>query len=151
MAHRKAVLWLAFAAAMAAIVLAVIRLDLLPGSSAQTTVPPANSEPVTGPVDATTFRRIAEAQTPMVVNIRTESRRQTRDMMEFFFFGPRNAPPREEILEGAGSGFLVDRSGLVLTNHHVVDGASRIEIGLSAETDAAGDVVSRQGWSGAIR
>ena len=30
------------------------------------------------------FRHIAETQTAVVVNIRTESRRQTRDLTEFF-------------------------------------------------------------------
>jgi serine protease Do len=108
------------------------------------TVPPLQSAPVIGGIDAQTFRRIAEAQTPMVVNIRSESRRQTRDLREFFggddpfrrFFGlPEMGPsPREEYLEGAGSGFLIDKSGLVLTNNHVVAGASRIEVGLFAGT-----------------
>ncbi len=36
-----------------------------------------NSAPLTGPVDASTFRNIAKAMTPTVVNIRTESK-QTR-------------------------------------------------------------------------
>ena len=44
------------------------------------------------------------------------------------------APPREEFLEGAGSGFVIDESGLVLTNNHVVAGASRIEVGFFAGT-----------------
>ena len=106
--------------------------------------PPLSTAPVTGSIDAQTFRRIAEAQTPMVVNIRSETRRQTRDLREFFggddplrrFFGlpDTSAPPREEFLEGAGSGFVIDKSGLVLTNNHVVAGASRIEVGFFAGT-----------------
>jgi hypothetical protein len=48
---------------------------LSPTSSAQTvTVPAANSAPLGGPIDATTFRNIAKAQGPVVVNIRTQAR-----------------------------------------------------------------------------
>ena len=62
------------------------RLDLSPASSAQTAWrrPQANSAPIGRPVDASTFRNIAKAQTPMVVNIRTESRQRTQDLTEFF-------------------------------------------------------------------
>jgi S1-C subfamily serine protease len=46
------------------------------------------------------------------------------------FFGeeliPR--PPREERLRGQGSGFVIDRSGIVLTNAHVVNGADRVTV-----------------------
>ena len=61
------------------------RLDLAPASSAQTlAVPPMNSAPLTGPVDAQTFRNIAKAATPMVVNIRTEMKAKAQDLTDFF-------------------------------------------------------------------
>ena len=115
------------------------RLDLSPTSAAQSfALPPMNSAPLTGTIDAQTFRRIAAAQTPMVVNIRTESRRRTQDLTDFFgdddmlrrFFGqPDREPPREEFSQGAGTGFVIDFDGFILTNNHVVEGATKIEVG----------------------
>jgi serine protease Do len=95
------------------------------------------------PIAAPLFRQIAAAATPMVVNIRTESRRQTRslspgpgdsDLFERFFGIPRDRfQPREQITEAAGSGFIVDDQGLILTNNHVVANATKITVALATD------------------
>src|SRR4051812_9332857 len=61
------------------------RLDLTPTSSAQSiAVPPMNSAPLTGPLSADTFRNIAKAQAPMVVNIKTEMKAKSQDLEGLF-------------------------------------------------------------------
>jgi serine protease Do len=112
------------------------------------------SMPATGAgteIHAATFRRIAEAQTPMVVSIRTQSCREQQltdslppDFFEWFFdrpggpSGDARPDPDGDIVEGAGSGFIIDASGLILTNNHVVEGARRIDVGLFVEVPPDG-------------
>ena len=152
MSTRKTTLFSAVAIAVAFMVIGMVvasRFNLAPAPSAQTFPTPAmNSAPITGTIDATTFRTIAEAQTPMVVNIRTESLRSSgsNDLFgqdDFFrrFFGQppggQEAPePREETVQAAGTGFVIDASGLILTNNHVVEGATMIEVHFFGDEDS---------------
>lgn len=92
---------------------------------------------------------VIEQVMPSVVGIATERRVvQTMQRTPFDdsifrefspFFGPRTAPPgqrppappRERTQQGIGSGVIVDSSGVVLTNNHVIEGADSILINLS--------------------
>jgi serine protease Do len=110
------------------------RLDLAPGSLANVLdVPPTNSAPLDGPIDATTFRTIARAASPAVVSITVTSTRRVRGIEEMFGFElpfGRGEQPEERPVQGAGSGFVIDKAGYILTNNHVIDGAETIDVWL---------------------
>jgi serine protease Do len=147
------------------------RLDLAPSSSAQTiAVPPMNSAPLTGPLTADTFRNIAKAQSPMVVNIRTEMKAKAQDLEDLFgggggapddflrrFFGPGGGQgpgggddngqqgngngnkrrQREPVQRATGTGFIISKDGFILTNNHVVEEATKIEVYLYADDETS--------------
>jgi serine protease Do len=162
MSTRKTTVFYVLLTAVASFAVALViasRLDLTPVSSAQgIAVPSMNSAPLGGPIDALTFRNIAKAQSPAVVNIRTEMRAKAQDGSDFLgggapedffrrFFGPggggqddqqpedngrgnrRRQAPREQKTQAAGTGFIINaKDGFILTNNHVVDDATKIEV-----------------------
>src|ERR1700675_1477951 len=88
MSTRKTTFFYSLLIAVASLAVGMViasRLDLTPASSAQTiAVPPMNSAPVTGAIDAQTFRNIAKATDPAVVYIRTEMKAKAQDLSDFF-------------------------------------------------------------------
>ena len=151
MSNRKTTLSIALLIAIASLVVGMVmasRLGLAPQSGGQTlAAPPMNSAPVTGPLTATTFREIAKSVSPAVVNIRTESKQRAQDLSEFFggddlfnrFFGAPGPGqggrrrPRDQVAVAAGSGFIIDKGGMILTNNHVVEDATKIVVSLYGE------------------
>lgn len=107
------------------------------------------------------FAELAEKALPAVVNISTqqtvEQRRRGPDMPqfppgspfeEFFkkFFdqepGEREGrPPRRTT--SLGSGFIIDPSGIIVTNHHVIDEADEITVRLQDDRELEAEVVGR--------
>lgn len=77
-----------------------------------------------------TTSQIFKRAAPSVVYIYTESERISR-------FG---IPSRQE---GAGSGFVWDRAGHIITNNHVVEGAARIYVRFDSGTSVAAQLVGR--------
>jgi serine protease Do len=159
MTNRKTTFFYALLLVIASLAVGMVlasRLGMAPASAAQTVAAPsANSAPITGQIGATTFRDIARTVSPAVVNIRTESRRRAQDLTDFFggggggggdlferFFGQPNPNqrqpqqrPREQIVQAAGTGFIIDKAGFILTNNHVVEDATRIQVSLYGEDD----------------
>jgi serine protease Do len=146
MSTRKSAVFYGLLIAMASLVVGMViasRLDLTPASSAaDLTVPATNSAPLDGPIDATTFRTIAHEAGPSVVSIITTSTRSSapqglEDLFGFQlpFGNPRGPQGQPTPVRGAGSGFIIDREGYILTNNHVIEDATSIEVRLSSMGD----------------
>ncbi|WP_410510633.1 HhoA/HhoB/HtrA family serine endopeptidase [Nodosilinea sp. E11] len=101
--------------------------------------PPAYAQtPATAAIGSESFVAAAVREVgPAVVRIDTEKTitRQTRD--PFYedpflrdFFGGMPRQPQEELLRGQGSGFIIDNTGNILTNAHVINGADRVVVTL---------------------
>ena len=56
------------------------------------------------------------------------------------YFGPM---PRQQKQRSLGSGFILDRNGLIMTNNHVVDNAEEIIVQTSSDRDYKAKVVGR--------
>ncbi len=90
------------------------------------------------------FADVAERINPAVVNIDAASRSGGRSGSRGSQRGVDDsdgAREPDQPRQGAGSGFIVDREGYILTNHHVVEGADRITVTLSDGRAFRGTVV----------
>ncbi|WP_062016740.1 DegQ family serine endoprotease [Aureimonas sp. AU4] len=119
---------------------------LLVGSAepvtAQDAAPPVASQPIT-PQDRVpasqseiklSFAPLVKASAPAVVNVyaaRVVANRSPFAGDPFFeqFFGRRQSRPRME--SSLGSGVLVDKSGVLVTNNHVIENADEIRVALA--------------------
>lgn len=102
----------------------------------------ASNPPVNLDADATAFSKafieVAEKVTPTIVRITVVSKRADNPHDEFFFF-PFKDLPREQ--EGSGSGIIISDDGYIVTNNHVVENATSIEVSLFDKRDFDAKVI----------
>ncbi|MGQ9831559.1 MAG: Do family serine endopeptidase [Thermochromatium sp.] len=120
-------------------------LQAAPASLASSAAPPS-------------FADVVERVTPAVVNVKVTSETthspgfsvhpglpENLPLPEYFrrFFdeyGPMMRPYR---LQGQGSGFLIDPEGHIVTNNHVIEGATQVRVSLNDGTSYEARVVGR--------
>ena len=100
------------------------------------------------------FSALAEQVGPAVVNIQVEKSNKGEEAMRQFegspfgderfkdFFG-KQMPPQERRQGGVGTGFIIDQSGYIITNNHVVEDADTIKVKLKDEREFTAKVIGR--------
>jgi Do/DeqQ family serine protease len=130
-----------------------------PTPSWQQAAVPAGSVTVaaTGQIPDNPFVQVAEQVTPSVVNISTVTTGKGgkpgelfrpfgndpffRDFFDRFFEGM----PRRRQQNSLGSGVVIDKGGLILTNNHVIKDADEITVRFSNKQETKGTVVGTDG------
>jgi len=124
---------LALATAVAAPPSASAQAQLVPESRAQVQL---------------SFAPVLRKVQPAVVNVYATRKVQQQAMSPLFddplfrqFFGGGGGAPRSRMESSLGSGTIVDRSGVIVTNHHVIKDATDIKVALADKREFEADVV----------
>jgi serine protease Do len=84
---------------------------------------------------------VVEKVSPSVVNISAEQiLRRRPTLFDDFFFGPESHS-RRRTAQSLGSGVIIDPKGVILTNEHVVSGASKITATTKSGVELDCDVI----------
>ena len=95
------------------------------------------------------FSPLVKEAAPAVVNVYATRKVVTQRRSPFagdpfferFFGGGNFGAPRERVERSLGSGVIVDAAGVIVTNHHVIAGATEVRVALADRTEYEADVV----------
>ena len=130
------------------LVVFLVSLACKPVAESQTTdarQPRQERAPIPATVGAsrrTPIVTVAHDVGPAVVNIQTESTIRRREVDPFFDpFGVFGGRDRSYTSQSLGSGFVWSSEGIIVTNNHVVEGASRITVNFSDGSQLAAKLI----------
>jgi Do/DeqQ family serine protease len=115
---------------LAGLAASMLAVALLGGAAAQERrVPGSPAEMMAS------FSPVVQRVAPMVVNVyaakTVANRNPFADDPFFRLFNLPGLMPREQVQRSLGSGVIVDSSGLVVTNNHVIEGADEVKVALA--------------------
>jgi serine protease Do len=137
------------------------RATLVPAAvAAAPAVTPKTEVPSEAKALSRAFSSVAKALGPSVVRIEVEvgaegrgertanNRRAAPDEIppmfrHFFEFGPGEGMPAPGPQHGVGSGFIIDGSGDIVTNRHVVQGATKVTVTMNDGKEYSAKVVGK--------
>ncbi len=97
------------------------------------------------------YAPVVKRVAPAVVNVYAakviENRNPLLDDPIFRRFFGNPGGSREQIQRSLGSGVLVDPSGLVVTNNHVIEGADQVKVSLADKREFEADIVLKDARS----
>ena len=110
--------------------------------SLSTPISTVSYDPLTA-ANSVDFREASAQSVHSVVHVKTKVVRtmvQSDPFLEFFY-GPGAGRERKQYGEGSGSGVIVSDDGYIVTNNHVINNASEIEVVLNDNTSYKAEIV----------
>ena len=95
------------------------------------------------------FTSASSIATPAVVHVNTSYKSQSiqaqefygNDLFEYFFGQPKQIMPRQS--SASGSGVIISKDGYIITNNHVVENGSDIEVTLSNNKSYKAELIGK--------
>ena len=94
-----------------------------------TTAPDSYSKKIGLSADVLDFTEAADKTIHTVVHVKNVSRRTVSNPILEYFYGYKGGQSQEQV--GTGSGVIISEDGYIVTNNHVIQGASEIQITLN--------------------